>query len=437
MIKGIVPTTASICTGVGGLSLGFERAGFLPLWFCEIDRQCREVLRKHWATTPIYHDMLGLDLENIKRPDVLEISAPCQAFSCAGLRGSLDDPRGNLTLASIKIAHALNPKFIISENVPGILSTADNAFGCFIAGMVGCDSLLVPPRTIPRWKRGKSGEYFSWPNSGMVVGPKRCCAWAVLNSEFFGVAQRRSRVFAVFDSGDGSCARVLFESASGSRNHPQSRGAGEDASTETEGGSGSGGDGGLRVANSLRGQGPGTGRIGDSRGNDNVVLQQHATNDNIAHCVAAHAAKSGDLTTDNYVISTFQNTGHGWWNESDTAQTIRTPDGGGSMEANVVAFRTSSNCGPFDQGDKTAALNTATDPNQNTVASPRMGCRRLTPTESERLQGFPDGWTKLAISEKTGEVYEQCDAPRYRQMGNAVTVNVAEWIARRIKPFIK
>jgi DNA (cytosine-5)-methyltransferase 1 len=100
--------------------------------------------------------------------------------------------------------------------------------------------------------------------------------------------------------------------------------------------------------------------------------------------------------------------------------TKRAGTGGNNLPL-VTAYRTSGNCGPFEQGDKTGALNTATDPTQNIITLNNLSVRRLTPTECERLQGFPDGWT-------AGE----SDSARYRMLGNAVAVPVIRWIAKRI-----
>ena len=132
----------------------------------------------------------------------------CQAFSVAGLRKSLDDARGNLSLVFCEIANAIDtarsvcgrpPAVIVWENVPGVLSTKDNAFGCFLAGLAGENDPLEPPG-------GK------WTNAGCVSGPQRTVAWRVLDAQYFGVAQRRRRVFVVASARKGfDPAAVLFE----------------------------------------------------------------------------------------------------------------------------------------------------------------------------------------------------------------------------------
>lgn len=126
----------------------------------------------------------------------------CQAFSVAGLRESLDDARGNLTLRYLEIVNALNPAFALYENVPGLLNTHDNAFGCFLAGLAGAEAPLVPT--------GKRGR---WSNAGVVVGPQRRLAWRILDAQYFKLAQRRRRVFVVACPRNGADpAEILFES---------------------------------------------------------------------------------------------------------------------------------------------------------------------------------------------------------------------------------
>lgn len=147
----------------------------------------------------------------IPLPDVLVAGTPCQAFSLAGDRGGLADRRGNLTLRYVEICHELQDAspdgrfFTVWENVPGVLSSRDNAFGCLLGGIVGGGPV----------SHGRRG---SWPVAGMVAGPRGRAAWRVLDAQFFGVAQRRRRVFLVASLGDGpDPAAVLFERAGGDR----------------------------------------------------------------------------------------------------------------------------------------------------------------------------------------------------------------------------
>jgi site-specific DNA-cytosine methylase len=242
-------TFATVCSGVGAVDVAFRRQGYRHLWMCEIDKACNTVLRKRFPDVTIYDDMVSLDTEAIERPDVLAGGTPCQGFSIAGARNSLNDDRSNLCLRFIQIANELEPGIILWENVPGCLSTADNAFGCFLAGLAGADAALVHPDTrgfATRWGSGEDGKrYPKWPNSGVVIGPRRTVAWRVLDSQFFGVPQRRERVFVIANPHQrtrsvgaqrvcipgsiyGLATKILFESEVLRRHSPPSREKGQD-----------------------------------------------------------------------------------------------------------------------------------------------------------------------------------------------------------------
>jgi DNA (cytosine-5)-methyltransferase 1 len=144
----------------------------------------------------------------VEAPDLFCGGTPCQAFSVAGLRKSLDDDRGNLSLTFCEIADEIDtarsiqgrePCIVFWENVPGVLNTKDNAFGCFLAGLAGEELPLLPTG-------GK------WTNAGCVFGPKRAIAWRILDAQYFGVAQRRRRVFVVASAREGfDPSKILFE----------------------------------------------------------------------------------------------------------------------------------------------------------------------------------------------------------------------------------
>lgn len=175
----------------------------------------------------------------------------CQAFSIAGLRGGLDDERGALTLKYVELANAiddkraesfLKPAVIVWENVPGVLSSADNAFGCFLAGLAGEDAPFEPG---DRPESGKSNAFWrwdvktgchapKWPQCGCIYGPQRKVAWRILDAQYFGVAQRRRRVFVVASARtDLDPATVLFEFEGVRRNIAPSRGEGKETTRYT------------------------------------------------------------------------------------------------------------------------------------------------------------------------------------------------------------
>ena len=250
-------TFGSVCSGIEAASVAFAPLGWRASWFSEIEPFPCSVLAHHYPAVPNLGDMTTIARRvltgEVDAPDVLCGGTPCQAFSVAGLRESLSDERGNLTLRFVGLADAIDhvrgragkPACIVLwENVPGVLSTKDNAFGCFLAGLAGEDEPLRPP--------GKG-----WADAGAVYGPSRAIAWRTLDAQYFGLAQRRRRVFVVASARNGfDPCTVLFEWQGMRRDHPPRRETRQDVagtlSARTEGGGGLGTDfdlsGGVQVA---------------------------------------------------------------------------------------------------------------------------------------------------------------------------------------------
>lgn len=214
----------SVCSGIEAASVAWRPLGWEAAWLAEIEKFPSKVLAHHYPTVPNLRDMRQLPMlilnGLVEAPDVLVGGTPCQAFSVAGLRQSLEDDRGQLSITYIHILDAMDavrdePAVCVWENVPGVLSTKDNAFGCFLAGLVGEELPLQP-----------SGK--RWPDAGVVYGPERTAAWRVLDAQYFGLAQRRRRVFVVASAREGfDPAAVLFECEGVRRDTPPSREAGE------------------------------------------------------------------------------------------------------------------------------------------------------------------------------------------------------------------
>lgn len=194
----------SVCSGIEAASVAWNPLGWEAAWFSEIDPFPCAVLAYRFPDVPNFGDMTTLPQRildgEIEAPDLLCGGTPCQAFSVAGKRRSLDDARGNLSLVFCQIADAIHSArtqlrksspIVFWENVPGVLHTKDNAFGCFLAELVGADSPL------------SSGSN-RWPCAGLVAGPKRKAAWRVLDAQYFGVPQRRRRVFVVASAVGGA-----------------------------------------------------------------------------------------------------------------------------------------------------------------------------------------------------------------------------------------
>ncbi|HGN2936748.1 TPA: DNA cytosine methyltransferase [Pseudomonas aeruginosa] len=220
-------TYGSVCSGIEAASVAWHMLGFRASWFAEIEPFPSAVLAHRWPAVPNLGDMTKLAREVllgiIAAPLILVGGTPCQDFSVAGMRAGLAGERGALTMKFVELADAIDHVrpdgdecVVVWENVPGVLSDKGNAFGNFLAALVGESEALEPSG--PRWT-----------NAGCVYGPRRAAAWRVLDAQYFGLAQRRKRVFVVASArADFDPAAVLLEREGLRRDHPPRRGEGQD-----------------------------------------------------------------------------------------------------------------------------------------------------------------------------------------------------------------
>jgi DNA (cytosine-5)-methyltransferase 1 len=183
----------SVCSGIEAATVAWESLGWQPVFFAEIDPFCCALLKEKYPEVPNLGDFTKIQASDIREPiDVMVGGTPCQSFSVAGKRGGLDDPRGNLTLEFLRLAGRLRPTWIVWENVPGVLSIdKGRTFGAFLHAL------------------GELGYGF---------------AYRILDAQFFGVAQRRRRVFVVGCLGSWQrAAAVLFDAPGLRWNPPPSR----------------------------------------------------------------------------------------------------------------------------------------------------------------------------------------------------------------------
>lgn len=193
---------AEVCAGISAASVAWEPLGWEPIWYSEVEEFASAVLAHHHPKVPNLGDMRKIRkrilAREVEAPDLLIGGIPCQPFSLSGNRAGLDDER-NLTQAYVELLDAIDAVrsadgkescWGLVENVPGIFSDDGNAFGCLLAGLVGLDAPLVPP--------GRDG---GWTSAGVVDGPSRRAAWRVLDAQYYGLAQRRERVFVLSRGG--------------------------------------------------------------------------------------------------------------------------------------------------------------------------------------------------------------------------------------------
>ena len=501
----------SVCSGIEAASVAWNKLGWSASWLAEIEPFPSAVLAHHYPDVPNLGDMTLLPAKilskEIEAPDIFCGGTPCQAFSIAGNRESLDDARGNLSLTFCEIANAIDsvrdvPAIIFWENVPGVLNTKDNAFGCFLAGLAGEDGELKPA--------GKK-----WTNAGMVLGPKRAVAWRVLDAQYFGLAQRRKRVFVVASArNDFNPAEVLFEFDGLRRDTAPGRNSRETTAANAQSGIGTYNKQRIgeystedvastcaardykdatdlvvntiplntmtmlgRPSDDLKPRmGSGIGletdpsptitkthshavaygiaeniiNRQDHNGGNGIGSQkelQYTLNATGVHGIATMSDVAGTLDASYYkgqgsrqggerefVAQSFAQNQLGEVRVGDVFNTLNTNSNASGRNTPMLmthAFKMRSGCdgggkGYLGQDEKAFTIST----HQDQQIFQQMAVRRLTPTECERLQGFPDGYTQIPWRKKPAE---DCpDGPRYKALGNSWAVPVVAWIGERI-----
>ena len=430
----------SLCSGIEAATVAWESLGWEPTAFAEFDQFPSAVLAHHYPDVPNLGDISKIDGKKYKETDIVVGGTPCQSFSVAGLREGLDDERGNLAFEFCRLVREVQPLWFVWENVPGVLSSNEGRdFGSILGAM---------------------GD----------IGYGVC--WRVLDAQFFGVAQRRRRIFVVGYLGDWRpAAAVLFEPESLRGDPTASREKGKEVTgtlgSRSTAGGGLGTD--FECAGGLQ---PGEGKVFPE----------------IAQTVTAREHKEvtcgGFGITGNPVVLPIQDqatrhggkddrgkgNGLGVGEEGDPAHTLTGGDRHAICIQGSMIGRKEEN-GPQGEGvnEEISFTQNATDRHavvyenhpmdsriKETDQSPscaarwgtggnnlplvqaaahlnHMTVRRLTPIECERLQGFPDDYTKIPYR---GKPAEKCpDGPRYKACGNSMAVPVMRWIGERIDLF--
>ena len=385
-------SVVSLFAGIGGFDLGFERAGFRIAAHVEKDANCRKLLAAKWTDAVALEDVCTAGTHNLPPCDVVTFGFPCQDLSVAGKRAGLAGGRSGLFYEATRIINEIKPAYCLFENVPGLLSSDGGRD--FARVLMEMDRI------------GYHG------------------AWRVLDAQWFGVAQRRRRVFGLFsrlDSGAERCAEILSLQES-LRGHPApSRETGQSPSYD--------------VAPCLAASGRGTERTGETRGQDCVIpavagcLQTTANDYSRADgFTMIPASKGADSDTKpGHLVPCYGNATP--WDgqrarihdSNGTAPTLPSQGDGSGNQIPAIAVPVAFAQNTRDEVREMAVVGAlAAEPGmkQTSYVRTAMQVRRLTPTEAERLQGFPDGWTESFS-----------DSCRYRMLGNAVCVNVAAWIA--------
>jgi DNA (cytosine-5)-methyltransferase 1 len=433
----------SLFAGIGGFDLGAERAGIKVKWNVEIDDACRKVLGKHFPPVDSYWDVREIDGGRLEPVDIITGGSPCQDLSVAGQRKGFGGLKSNLFYEMARIVNEMRtategkyPRYVLWENVPGALSTnGGEDFRTVLCLLLGQE--VPKPKT-------------RWQPAGVVVG-KGSLAWRILDAQYFGVPQRRKRIFLIRDFSGGSAGEILFERkmCEGDTDEgvesrtapalPVGEGAGSDSVDAGE--SGGGGS-----------DGEATGKVLSIAGSwSKRRAQQLATNDD----GKSYALCAGDV---HRVMYAYDMSHYDAIREyKDKTYTLSARAGTGGQQVPIVLNAhdrhhevtndmtmplTATHCkqpmvvsyGVVTKGNGDAFLSNERHMSLSTgggqagqgypavlTTGKRNVVRKLMPIECERIMGFPDGWTD-GLS----------DSARYRLLGNAVVVPVTNWIFQRI-----
>jgi len=355
-------TYLSVCSGIEAATVAWDPLGFTPVGFAEIELFPCELLKQKYPNVKNYGDITQYEKWNIEQFDILVGGTPCQSFSIAGKRGGTDDIRGQLMYSYLGIVGKYKPQWVIWENVPGVLSSGKGLdFASFLSGLEKCG--------------------YGW-------------AYRVLDAQYFGVSQRRRRVFVVGHSDNRTdlAAKVLFE--------PESMCGDITAGSKTQ-----------KEATAIIGKGIDYFRRGGNykyhKDKKASTLRNSASPD-CFDLVLANGKKTTGTLLANCGKSLWQNNQEAFTGDFFVINGWQNP---------IVS--------------KTLAQTLDTFSHTNVINASGKNIRRLTPLECERLQGFPDNWTQI---EWRGKPTKQCpDSLRYRAIGNSMAVPVMRWIGERIK----
>jgi len=423
----------SVCSGIEAASVAWKPLGWAPTAFAEVDAFPSAVLAHHYPNVPNLGDLTKWKDWPDAAVDVLVGGTPCQSFSVAGLRKGLDDPRGGLLWSYLAVARRYRPRWVVWENVPGVLSIDDGrAFGSLLGGLA------------------ELGYGF---------------AYRVLDAQYVrvdgygrAVPQRRRRVFVVGYLGDARrAAAVLLERACLSGHPAPRREARQGVAADAGGSSQSGGfrttdldnsgafvpvvanpltarmykgvnttadEGQKMIAHALRAEGFDASEDGTGRGVPLVPVAFDARQSDVIQ----YGDLSGPLDTDGHTIGVMAFDASQIGNEhhrrvpADLAGALS-----GTAAREAVAFNLRGReGGAMPELSDVASLRAASGGSSRSYVA-GMTVRRLTPRECERLQGFPDDYTLIPYRGKPA-----ADGPRYKALGNSMAVNCMRWIGRRI-----
>lgn len=349
-------TLGSLFDGIGGFPYAASFYSIRTLWASEVMEDCISVTSRHFPQMCHKGDITKLHGGRLPPVDIITFGSPCQGLSQAGKRRGLLDERSGLFLEAVRVIYEMKeatdgryPRFALWENVPGALSSAGGRdFKAVLEALTEGE--------VPMPCSGK------WANAGMVRSGGADLAWCVYDSQYFGTAQRRRRVFLVTDFGGSGAGEILFDPKS-LRGYFAAGGTPRQDTSAVGGGD--------------------VNETGSRHGTDTGGLTGRDVPEGDVYCIAG-----------NTIGRKPENGGHGTCCRQELCYTLTTVD------RHVVIAPVTAEGG----GQSYAA-------------------RRLTPLECERLQGFPDDWTKYRCDGR-----QIGDTRRYEMLGNSIAVPCAAYI---------
>jgi len=392
-------TLGSLFSGVGGFELAARRAGIDTVWQSEIEKFCVGLLAERFPNAKQLGDIRNINGAEIEPVDIVSGGFPCQDASVAGTRQGLSGERTSLIHEALRIikemrVHNGKPRYGIFENVMGLFSVnGGEDFRTIIEEIcrVADETVVIP-------KRNNS----KWTHAGCVVGDCFSIAWRVLDARYFGVPQRRRRIFIVADFGGQSAPEILLKPASGAGRFEPGGTPGEEAAAGTGNGV-EGASGSDCMTPPVAG----------------FAYKAGATAQGIGYEVEVSATLKTEQT-----MAVYDARGNG---DGKTASTLTGDHTNRVSDYTTLCLdRAAFNQGvnakyDFNIDEELAATVVARGPSAVYTAAQHV--RRLTPLECERLQGFPDGWL---------DVPGASDTAKYRATGNAIAIPCVEWIFKRM-----
>jgi DNA (cytosine-5)-methyltransferase 1 len=372
-------TLGSLFDGIGGFPLAAVREGITPVWASELETAPVSITKRHFPDMRHVGDITKVNGANIEPVDIITFGSPCQDLSIAGYRAGLGGERSGLFMEAIRVIKEMRtatdrtyPARIVWENVPGVFSSGGGKdFQTVIEEIA---RIAVESVSIPR-PPAKCG----WLAAGAVMGDCWSIAWRVMDAQFWGVPQHRRRIFLVADFGTGRAAEILFKPEGVPGDH-QARGAARD----------------------------------NPAGNTPKSIEQYTVD-------CGHSTTRIQMNPETSV--TLRSGGGGWGAKTglyclprilnENCENIPFVRKSFGLYRQEEIGKTLTACGDITSGDLIASV---------------FGVRRLTPLECERLQGYPDGWTKYGHDNKLIS-----DSQRYKARDNSVAVPCVRYILSGMK----